>query len=273
MYLRTRQGLGSVMDGSDLMRMRTSPAKCTGYVTGELRNSRTLKGHLAPDVSLFDGRLLIADFGVNRSNVKSSTQAEKLLKEWLNRFETDSTYRLRILGYSDCVGLEKSNQTVRKNRAQQAYQLLGRSARSRVVSVGAAPLGTYVPGTDNTTVEGRAKNRGVIIEFWQEITFEPEVITGRRPPRGPTEEEIVEERVQRALKTQVPTLPRGKSLEDWLGEKLEGVPGGRKIRDAILAGSCALLEELFRQRGGTISEKQKDEFRKQCREGARKLIR
>ncbi len=127
------------------MRMRTSPARCTAYVTGELRISRTSKGHLAPDVSLLDGRLLIADFGVNRSNVKSTTTMEKLLKDWLNRFETDSTYRLRILGYSDCVGIEKTNTQVRQNRAQQVYQLLGKSARSRVVSAGAAAAGNLRP--------------------------------------------------------------------------------------------------------------------------------
>jgi hypothetical protein len=216
---------------------------------------------------------LIADFGVNRSAVKSSTKIEKLLKDWTNRFETDSTYRLRILGYSDCVGVEKTNQQVRQDRAQQVFQLLGKSARSRVVSVGAAPLGTYVPGTDNTTVEGRAKNRGVIVEFWQEITFEPEVITGRRPRPTPTEEKQLEEKLNRILITPVPTLPRGRSLEEWLGEVLKNVPGGRKIRDAILAGSCALLEALFRQSGGTLSEKQKEEFRKQCREGAKRPIR
>lgn len=198
---------------------------------------------------------------------------EKLLKDWLNRFEADTTYRLRILGYSDCVGMEKTNTQVRQSRAQQVYQLLGKSARSRVISVGAASLGTYVPGTDNTTVEGRAKNRGVVIEFWQEITFEPEVITGRRPRPTPSEEQQLEEQLNRILITPVPTLQPGKSLEDWLDEVLRKVPWKRKVRDAILSGSCGLLETLFRQAGGTLSEKQKDEFKKQCREGARRPIR
>jgi hypothetical protein len=278
MYIRTRLGFGSIIDGSDLMRMRAGQVKCTAYVTGERRISHTPKGHLSPDVSLLNGRLLIADFGVSSSWVKSTTKMEKLLKDWLNRFETDPTYRLRILGYSDCVRIDKANQ-LRQNRAQQVFQLLGKSARPRVVSVVAAPLGTYVPGTDNTTVEGRAKNRGVVIEFWQENKFaqpgsripSPSDVARKKEPLRP--EETIEERVQRALKTKVPTLHQGKSLAEWLGEVLAGVSGSRKLRDAILNGGCALLEGLFRQRGGTLSEKQKEEFRKQCLEGAKRPVR
>ena len=130
---------------------------------------------------LTGGRLLIADFGVNRGSVKRSTQSETLLRDWLRRFETDTSYRLRIIGYSDCVGSERSNATLRRRRARMVRRLLGRSARSRVTATGPAPRGAQVPGTDMRNAVGRAQNRAVIIEFKQTFNFPPDPIRGRRP--------------------------------------------------------------------------------------------
>jgi hypothetical protein len=135
--------------------------ECPGYMPDEKARSRAI-GYLHPAViPLKGGRLLIADFGVNQSEIKAATKEEKLLKDWLHTFETDPTFRLHILGYSDCVGEEKNNERLRSNRAQQVYELLEKSAQSRVISKGPAPLGTYV--ADNVTTIGRAMNRGVII--------------------------------------------------------------------------------------------------------------
>lgn len=113
--------------------------------------------------------IVIADFGVNSSAVKSSTKNEPLLKRWLKRFEDDPSYRLEIFGYSDCVGSEREHMFMRAKRAEAVFQLLGRKARSRVTSKGAAPLGLglYVDVDSYTTPEGRAKNRGVEIVFTQ----------------------------------------------------------------------------------------------------------
>lgn len=140
---------------------------CSSYKPGEIEKSRAEKGHLNFTVSMHaPGKLLIADFGVNWRHVKESTKKESLLKTWLNTFETNPDYRLRIIGYSDCVGEKKNNKFLREGRAKNIYEMLGQGARSRVLSVGSALLGTFVPGTNNSTVEGRAKNRGVIIEFY-----------------------------------------------------------------------------------------------------------
>lgn len=104
----------------------------------------------------------------------------------LKTFDTDSRYRLRILGYSDCVGREKNNKHLRRGRALRVYRLLGRSARSRVSFKGAASPGTYITG--NTTPKGRAMNRGVVIKFQRNIPSEkvkvkPPRVTSRPVPR------------------------------------------------------------------------------------------
>ncbi len=159
--------------------------QCSGYQPGEISTSRTASGHLDPDVTLHaPGQLLIADFGVSRQNVKSSTQAEPLLISWLGTFESDNSYRLKIIGYSGCVGSDGSNTRIRHGRSEQVERLLGPGARSRVTFRGMAGLGSYV--TNNNTVGNRAKNRGVIIEFNQQApTPTPPTPT---PPEHPPED-------------------------------------------------------------------------------------
>ena len=113
----------------------------------------------------------------------------------MNIVAADSTANLRILGYSNCVGEERNNKFLRRGRALRVhrllYELLARDPRwsvlrSRIVFVGAAPAGEYV--ADNGTVEGRAKNRGVIIELRRSVSFTPEPpITGR-----PCKEQVID---------------------------------------------------------------------------------
>jgi outer membrane protein OmpA-like peptidoglycan-associated protein len=145
---------------------------CPQYQRGEVEKSRTEAGHFATDVTLDNGRILIADYGVDSSTVKNSTKQEPLLKQWLAAFDSNATYRLRILGYSDCVGAENNNIALRTGRAERVYALLGKNAQMRVTFKGPAPPGTYV--SDNATLEGRARNRSVVIEFRQQMQFEPD---------------------------------------------------------------------------------------------------
>jgi outer membrane protein OmpA-like peptidoglycan-associated protein len=65
--------------------------------------------------------------------------------------------KLRIYGYSDCVGAEKDNKELRRRRAEQAYELLDKDLQKRVEFAIAAPAGEYV--VDNKTRQGRATNR------------------------------------------------------------------------------------------------------------------
>lgn len=142
----------------------TDEDECPGYQPGERSTSLTASGHLYPDVTLHaPGQLLIADFGVDRQSLKSSTQAEPLLQVVLNTFESDNSYRLSIFGYSDCVGSDSVNTDIRHGRAEQLESLLSHSARSRVTFRGGAGLSSYV--TNNNTSENRAKNRGVMVYF------------------------------------------------------------------------------------------------------------
>ncbi len=118
----------------------------------------------AKNVAVSCRYLIIRDFGVDWRHVKLAARNEQLLEDHLNRFETDKSLFFRIVGYSDCVDVERRNLFLRKGRAQNVFRLLGKSARSRVITVIAAPPETYL--TENSTVAGRANNRAVVIEFF-----------------------------------------------------------------------------------------------------------
>jgi hypothetical protein len=149
---------------------------CFPYQPQEIAVSRTAAGHVTPDVVLIPPglpapnvifacrHLIIRDFGVDWRHVKVAARNEPLFKNMLQQFETNQSLLFRIVGYSDCAGFEKNNLPLRKGRARNVFNLLGPSARKRVMAVSAAPLHTYL--TNNSTIVARANTRAVVIEFF-----------------------------------------------------------------------------------------------------------
>jgi hypothetical protein len=121
-----------------------------------------------PNVKIVCRYLIIRDFGVDWRHVKLATKSELLFKNMLSQFETNKSLLFRIVGYSDCVGFEQNNLPLRLGRARNVFNLLGPSARSRVMAVTAAPPNTFL--TDNSTIVARANTRAVVIEFFVNTT-------------------------------------------------------------------------------------------------------
>jgi hypothetical protein len=155
-------------------------AFCYPYEPNEVAISWTNAGHLAPDVVLVAPAppilpgaealiraceyLVIRDFGVDWRHVKPTAISEPLFRSQLVRFETQKGLVFRIVGYSDCVGVEANNFLLRTGRARNVFKLLGSSARSRVMAVTAAPPATFL--TDNSTATARANTRAAVIEVF-----------------------------------------------------------------------------------------------------------
>ena len=157
--------------------------ECAPYTAGEVDKSRTAAGHLTPDVVQHARGLVIRDFGVDWRHVKPQVANEPGLRNWLQQIvpviQSNTSTTIRILGFSDCVGPERGNRELRRGRAVRVQQLLQRlsgnswsTLRPRIVFVDAAPADDYLDV--NSTVEGRATNRGVLIENERTIQFEPE---------------------------------------------------------------------------------------------------
>ena len=115
------------------------------------------------------------------------------LKENVDKARTNSSTRILITGYSDCVGPENNNgacvAAAPMRMARLLQQLAGPGARylSGSVKTAAAPPGSYL--ADNSTVQGRAQNRGVRIETKSVVTFAEEPVTARFPAPNPGVEE------------------------------------------------------------------------------------
>ncbi|MGN6533177.1 MAG: eCIS core domain-containing protein [Ginsengibacter sp.] len=132
------------------------------YSENEISKSRSEKGVIDEDVFMGgSGELVIADFGVDWRHYKKSLESNKLLREWIDIFETDTNYKLSIQGYSDCVGEKGNNDYLRSQRAKNIHTLLGKSASSRTAIV--SQSNNYF--ASNVDMIGRAKNRCVIIKF------------------------------------------------------------------------------------------------------------
>ncbi|MGH7908963.1 MAG: hypothetical protein ACRENW_03820, partial [Thermodesulfobacteriota bacterium] len=87
--------------------------------------------------------------------------------------------------------------------------------------------------------------------------------------------EAEQRRQQQRYNQPVPPLPPGKSLSQRLDETLASLPRflARRIRDAVLSGSCYVLEALLSQAGARLRDKDREDLRKQCLEAAKKPIR
>jgi outer membrane protein OmpA-like peptidoglycan-associated protein len=148
---------------------------CPAYAPGEVQTSLH-GGFLDPDVSVANGRVVIADFPIDRRSVRASAKRDPTLQNLVKTWEADEDYRLKIAGHTDCHGDRANHIHLRKGRAERVEELLGPKARSRVDSRGMAPLGTFLGAND--TQEARARNRAVTIDVERNVNFEEETITG-----------------------------------------------------------------------------------------------
>jgi len=190
-YLRTNPAFGSVfssLGGWSFGETQPAPdTRCPGYQTGEVERS-IRQGFLAsPVIRHASGGLMIADCAVNWRSPRPSARVAPLLQEFVRVTRTNPNIQIRIVGYSDCVGEERNNSVLRLGRARKVYQLLKELLgvgpqwdRLRPnIKVEAAPGGTYV--ADNSSAQGRAQNRGALIQHTRVVTFAPEVV--ETPPR------------------------------------------------------------------------------------------
>lgn len=164
-------------------------AGCPAYVKGEVQRSHTAQGLLPSPVVAVPRGLLVADFGVDWRTPPDRLRRDKVLADWLATtvrvIDANPSTTIRILGFSDCVGNERDNQLLRRGRAARVKALLNQMlgdgpawnrVKSRIVATDAAPAGDQVASND--TAEGRARNRGVLIEHQRSIDMAPTAVTG-----------------------------------------------------------------------------------------------
>ena len=104
-------------------------------------------------------------YGILFDTGKSSIQPEsrECLEEVVKLLRANPTWRMQIEGHTDNVGAKAANQTLSEQRAAAVVAWLAANGidKSRLTSKG---FGDTAPVAENTTEEGRAKNRRVALK-------------------------------------------------------------------------------------------------------------
>lgn len=186
---------------------------------------------------------------------------------------------IRLVGHTDNTGASDFNVKFGNLRAKAVAEALRAKLRTQGLSNGVAIVveqspGESTPTADNRTKEGRAANRRVevfirmgVLPLGLRPTSPIDLSQQAQDAARRVEEEAERRRQEQIYNKPIPTRTPGKSLSDWCHQRF-----GHRICDRILNGGCDLLEEVILQSGGILSEDQKEDFRKQCREAAKRPI-
>jgi outer membrane protein OmpA-like peptidoglycan-associated protein len=98
------------------------------------------------------------EFDTGKANIKPAS--EKVLAEVLGLLEAQPTWKMRIEGHTDSVGTNAENLGLSQKRAESVVAWLVQKGIASTQLV-AAGLGDTKPIADNSTDEGRARNRRV----------------------------------------------------------------------------------------------------------------
>lgn len=211
---------------------------CPGYEPGEQQRSHSASGILGKDVLPRGTALLVADFGVDQSAVHAQAGNDADLQAWVGEFESDSSYRISILGLDDCVGDRTKREQLRKQRAEAVRGILGPEAQKGVLVADGAPVDEYT--ADNTTSGGRALNRGALLMFHREVDMQPIEVTAKPPPKPPKRE------TADCSDEQTEALSRSHAIAIRMVEKATASIPGADSTDPVVK---ALLRKYFRDDG------------------------
>lgn len=125
---------------------------------------------------------------------------------WRAAFDEGDTYRLKIFGFSDCVGDRQRNVQLRYGRAQAVQEALTPGTRRRVVQKGPFDPSRFLVG--NQTVEDRAVNRGVLIAYTRQHTFEGEEVEGSR--------DLIDRVIDQSVRSLSPSLYDQEFMRCWI---------------------------------------------------------
>jgi len=195
---------------------------------------------------------------------------------------TQPVRKIRLVGHTDNTGEETYNRGLGTRRAATVERVL----RDRLKAFPAVQLvvgnspGELEPTVENDSNVNRARNRRVEV-FVTKAPAPP----APPPPAGPNLFDFSKLKLppDPIIKTtpspfppNIPPAPaRGRSPSEWLDQVLSPLPGwlARRIRNAVLNGACAALELALAQAVGRLSEKEKEDLRKECLETANRKVK
>ena len=103
-----------------------------------------------------------AYFAFDKSDL--TEDGRRALNEAATALKQNSAIRARVSGHTDSIGSERYNQGLSERRAQAAYDYLLQQGVNPAQLEGPVGHGESQPAADNSTAEGRAKNRRADVE-------------------------------------------------------------------------------------------------------------
>jgi OOP family OmpA-OmpF porin len=137
---------------------KIKPACTKPAETAIAADTAPIKPSPPPVVEIPKPETMILYFDYNKSSFKSSEQPEKqtvLFKEWMVKHPEAL---LQITGHTDSKGSDSYNQTLGMERAENTMKYLAGKGISPE-KMKTASKGKSEPVSENTTEEGRSKNR------------------------------------------------------------------------------------------------------------------
>jgi len=106
------------------------------------------------------GRMALYGINFATNSAAITPESDKVLGEIATLLKNQPDWKITVEGHTDNVGAKAANQTLSQKRAESVVAWLGNHEVDRA-RLAAAGFGDTKPVQDNTTEEGRAKNRRV----------------------------------------------------------------------------------------------------------------
>ena len=164
-------GLGSD-DGYDRAEADPPSACPLQRLPGEITRSRAPGGVLPIDVVEGVDMLTVQDFAVGSDVLPSGVATAKGWQRVMSQLTGDPTSRVAVTGFTDCVGSDAENASLRKRRALAIVAAMPALVQQRVI-LGFPTTTDFLD--DNSTIEGRARNRAVRLKLALDNTDEPAI--------------------------------------------------------------------------------------------------
>jgi len=185
---------------------------------------------------------------------------------------------VRLMGHTDASGNDGINRKLGQQRAEAVRDELHAQLRdvlNRVLIEVEESPGRSKPIGDNRTAKGQAANRRV------DVYVAPPIPPAPPWPKGKTYDWTVRDPDRGGIwdqfrfKRGMPDPLGGKTPRQFLMDVCEGKFSKGKCKtlvDGAISLGCKGLEALFTEIGGTLSEDQKEEVKRRCKEGADKSM-
>ena len=223
----------------------------------------------------------ISPFDLNKFAVTPQLrqQATRVADYVRSRLDTPQPIGVvRLMGHTDASGNDGINRKLGQQRAEAVRDELHAQLRdvlNRVLIEVEESPGRSKPIGDNRTAKGQAANRRV------DVSVAPPIPPAPPWPKGKTYDWTVRDPDrggiwdQWRLKRGMPDPLGGKTPRQFLMDVCEGKFSKGKCKtlvDGAISLGCKGLEALFTEIGGTLSEDQKEEVKRRCKEGADKSM-